>query len=233
MPPVPGRAGGRASSGFRGVLRGVDCDCGEKGQVVREQVEKSFFDRIPGYALIRSLTQQVAGEAVENVWKPALVQTDEGLVGSLRASGVHEWNLVRAPQTEQTLSRIRLRLRRRPPESALTLATEVDCDSEGKKREAPDPERDPEDGREKGIRDARARRHGAQLPFPARTGSFLVVASSTLFERIKPARKNASASISRRTGAPARGIEHLSAAFMRRVLAKDVRGDHLATTGSK
>ena len=50
------------------------------GRVVREQVEKSFFERIPGYALIRSLTQQVAGAAVENVWKPALVQTDEGLI---------------------------------------------------------------------------------------------------------------------------------------------------------
>jgi uncharacterized membrane protein len=50
------------------------------GRVVREQVEKSFFERIPGYALIRSLTQQVAGTAVENVWKPALVQTDEGLI---------------------------------------------------------------------------------------------------------------------------------------------------------
>lgn len=50
------------------------------GQIVREQVEKSFFERIPGYALIRNLTQQVAGAAVENVWKPALVQTDEGLI---------------------------------------------------------------------------------------------------------------------------------------------------------
>ena len=50
------------------------------GQVVREKVEKTFFERIPGYALIRSLTQQLAGAAVENVWKPALVQTDEGLI---------------------------------------------------------------------------------------------------------------------------------------------------------
>ena len=50
------------------------------GQVLREKAEKSFFERIPGYALIRSLTQQVAGAAVENVWKPALVQTDEGLI---------------------------------------------------------------------------------------------------------------------------------------------------------
>jgi uncharacterized membrane protein len=50
------------------------------GQAARERLEKSFFERIPGYALIRSLTQQVAGAAVENVWKPALVQTDEGLI---------------------------------------------------------------------------------------------------------------------------------------------------------
>ena len=50
------------------------------GHVVREQVERSFFERIPGYALIRSLTQQVAEAAVENVWKPALVRTDEGLI---------------------------------------------------------------------------------------------------------------------------------------------------------
>ena len=50
------------------------------GQVAREQVEKSFFERIPGYALIRSLTQQMAGASRENVWKPALVQTDEGLI---------------------------------------------------------------------------------------------------------------------------------------------------------
>ncbi len=50
------------------------------GQAARERLERSLFERIPGYALIRSLTQQLAGSAVENVWKPALVQTDEGLV---------------------------------------------------------------------------------------------------------------------------------------------------------
>ena len=50
------------------------------GQTVRERLEKSFFERIPGYALIRSLTRQVAGSAVENVWKPALVEIEEALV---------------------------------------------------------------------------------------------------------------------------------------------------------
>lgn len=50
------------------------------GELAREKAEKSLFERIPGYALIRSLTQQLAGTSAENVWKPALVQTDEGLV---------------------------------------------------------------------------------------------------------------------------------------------------------
>src|SRR5215831_14234065 len=30
------------------------------GRVIRERLEKAFFERIPGYALIRSLTQQIA-----------------------------------------------------------------------------------------------------------------------------------------------------------------------------
>ena len=50
------------------------------GQAVRERLEKSFFERIPGYALIRSLTRQAAGSSVENVWKPALVEIEEALV---------------------------------------------------------------------------------------------------------------------------------------------------------
>lgn len=50
------------------------------GQAAREKAERSLFERIPGYSVIRSLTQQLAGSSAENVWKPALVQTDEGLV---------------------------------------------------------------------------------------------------------------------------------------------------------
>ena len=50
------------------------------GRTVREQIERTFFERIPGYALIRSLTQQMAGKSRENVWKPALVEIDEALV---------------------------------------------------------------------------------------------------------------------------------------------------------
>ncbi len=50
------------------------------GRVVRERIERGFFERIPGYALFRSLTQQVAGDNRQNVWKPALVEIEEALV---------------------------------------------------------------------------------------------------------------------------------------------------------
>jgi uncharacterized membrane protein len=50
------------------------------GQAARERVEKSFFARIPGYALLKSLTQQLAGSPDEHVWKPALAEIEEALV---------------------------------------------------------------------------------------------------------------------------------------------------------
>jgi uncharacterized membrane protein len=51
------------------------------GRVARERIESGFFERIPGYALFRSLTQRVAGDSRdETVWKPALVEIEEGLV---------------------------------------------------------------------------------------------------------------------------------------------------------
>jgi uncharacterized membrane protein len=50
------------------------------GRVARERMEKGFFERIPGYALFRNLTQQVAGDTRQNVWKPAWVEIEEALV---------------------------------------------------------------------------------------------------------------------------------------------------------
>ena len=50
------------------------------GRALRERLEKSLFERIPGYALIRSLTQRLAGESRENVWQPALAEIEEALV---------------------------------------------------------------------------------------------------------------------------------------------------------
>jgi uncharacterized membrane protein len=50
------------------------------GQAARERIEKSLFQRIPGYALFRSLTQQLARSPEERVWKPALAEIEEALV---------------------------------------------------------------------------------------------------------------------------------------------------------
>ena len=50
------------------------------GQAIRERIEKSLLERIPGYALFRSLTQQLAGSRDEQVWKPALAEIEEALV---------------------------------------------------------------------------------------------------------------------------------------------------------
>ena len=50
------------------------------GRAIQERIEKSFFERMPGYALFRSLTQRLAGKDEENVWKPALAEIEEALV---------------------------------------------------------------------------------------------------------------------------------------------------------
>jgi len=50
------------------------------GRAARERLEKSLFVKIPGYALFRSLTQQLAGQSVEKAWKPALVEIEDALV---------------------------------------------------------------------------------------------------------------------------------------------------------
>jgi uncharacterized membrane protein len=50
------------------------------GRAVRERIEKSLFEKIPGYALFRSLTRQLAGSREEHVWKPALAEIEEALV---------------------------------------------------------------------------------------------------------------------------------------------------------
>jgi len=50
------------------------------GRATRERIERSLFERMPGYALLRSLTQQLAGSGQEKVWKPALVELGDCLV---------------------------------------------------------------------------------------------------------------------------------------------------------
>ena len=50
------------------------------GRLVRERMEKAFFERLPGYALLRSLTQRLAGEGEEQTWQPALAEIEDALV---------------------------------------------------------------------------------------------------------------------------------------------------------
>ena len=49
------------------------------GQGARNWIEKTLFERIPGYALFRSLTHQMAGQSRGSAWKAALFESDEGL----------------------------------------------------------------------------------------------------------------------------------------------------------
>ena len=50
------------------------------GQIAREKLEKVFFSRLPGYGLLRSLTQRLAEDTDDSAWKPALVELEDALV---------------------------------------------------------------------------------------------------------------------------------------------------------
>ena len=50
-----------------------------RGRAVRERMEVVFFERLPGYGLLRSLTQRVAGDSEESTWKPVLAEIEDAL----------------------------------------------------------------------------------------------------------------------------------------------------------
>jgi len=50
-----------------------------QGRAVRERMDVVLFERLPGYGLLRSLTQRVAGDTDESTWKPALVEIEDAL----------------------------------------------------------------------------------------------------------------------------------------------------------
>jgi uncharacterized membrane protein len=50
------------------------------GRAARERLEKTFFERLPGYGLLRSLTQRLAGDGEEQTWQPALAEIEDALV---------------------------------------------------------------------------------------------------------------------------------------------------------
>ena len=51
-----------------------------RGRMARDVIEKTLFERIPGYATIRSLTHRMAGDENERVWRPAFAEIEEALV---------------------------------------------------------------------------------------------------------------------------------------------------------
>ena len=52
------------------------------GRAARQYFERNVFQRIPGYGLLRSLTQRMAGESTagDAAWKPALVEIEDAFV---------------------------------------------------------------------------------------------------------------------------------------------------------
>jgi uncharacterized membrane protein len=50
------------------------------GRTLGKRIERSLFEKIPGYSLLRSLTQRLAGEGEGKAWKPALAEIEEALV---------------------------------------------------------------------------------------------------------------------------------------------------------
>ena len=50
------------------------------GRSTLDRMENALFQKIPGYALFKSLTQQISGRTQENAWKPALAEIEEALV---------------------------------------------------------------------------------------------------------------------------------------------------------
>ena len=50
------------------------------GRAARERMERVFFERLPGYGLLRSLTQRLAGDSDEHAWTPALAEIEDALV---------------------------------------------------------------------------------------------------------------------------------------------------------
>lgn len=44
------------------------------------KIENSLLQKIPGYAVIRGMTRQLAGQSEERTWQPALAEIEEALV---------------------------------------------------------------------------------------------------------------------------------------------------------
>ena len=50
-----------------------------RGRRIHDYAEKRIFERIPGYAVIRSLTHRIAGDETETAWTFAFAELEKGL----------------------------------------------------------------------------------------------------------------------------------------------------------
>jgi len=50
------------------------------GRALGDRMQHRFFERIPGYAVMKSLTRQISGDSRDSAWKPALAEIEEALV---------------------------------------------------------------------------------------------------------------------------------------------------------
>ncbi len=50
------------------------------GLTIKDRLDKSLFQKIPGYSLLRSLTQRLAGETQDQAWDSALIEIEDALV---------------------------------------------------------------------------------------------------------------------------------------------------------
>jgi uncharacterized membrane protein len=50
------------------------------GRAIRNRLDRSLFQKIPGYSLLRSLTQRLAGETQGEAWDAALIEIEDALV---------------------------------------------------------------------------------------------------------------------------------------------------------
>jgi uncharacterized membrane protein len=75
------------------------------GRAIRERMEIAFFERLPGYGLLRSLTQRLAGDSEESAWTPALVEIEEALVPAFIIEALDDgWFTVFVPSVPTPLA---------------------------------------------------------------------------------------------------------------------------------
>lgn len=50
------------------------------GAKARNAIERHLLERIPGYTLLRSLTERITGQEKDETWKPCMAEIEEALV---------------------------------------------------------------------------------------------------------------------------------------------------------